>query len=30
LTRAGRRQLGQEQESWERFAQAVSRVLAAG
>ena len=30
LTRAGRKQLGSEQESWERFAQAVSRVLAAG
>jgi len=30
LTRLGRRQLGQEQEGWERFAQAVERVLAAG
>jgi PadR family transcriptional regulator PadR len=30
LTRAGRKQLGSERESWERFAQAVSRVLAAG
>jgi PadR family transcriptional regulator PadR len=30
LTRAGRKQLGSEQESWERFSQAVSRVLAAG
>jgi transcriptional regulator len=30
LTRAGRRQLAEEQEGWERFAQAVSRVLAAG
>jgi PadR family transcriptional regulator PadR len=30
LTRAGRKQLAEERESWERFAQAVSRVLAAG
>ena len=30
LTRAGRKQLEQERESWERFAQAVSRVLEAG
>ncbi len=30
LTRRGRKQLAEEQESWERFAQAVSRVLAAG
>jgi PadR family transcriptional regulator, regulatory protein PadR len=30
LTRAGRRQLAEETESWERFAQAVGRVLAAG
>ena len=30
LTRPGRRQLAEERESWERFAQAVSRVLAAG
>jgi transcriptional regulator len=30
LTRAGRKQLEQERESWERFARAVSRVLAAG
>ena len=30
LTRSGRRQLTEERESWERFAQAVSRVLAAG
>lgn len=29
LTRAGRRQLAEETESWERFAGAVSRVLAA-
>jgi transcriptional regulator len=30
LTRAGRKQLAEERESWERFAQAVSRVLEAG
>jgi len=30
LTRRGREQLTEEQEGWERFAQAVSRVLAAG
>jgi transcriptional regulator len=30
LTRAGRRQLAEEEQEWERFAQAVSRVLAAG
>ena len=30
LTRAGRRQLAEETENWERFAQAVGRVLAAG
>jgi transcriptional regulator len=30
LTRAGRKQLEQERESWERFVQAVSRVLEAG
>jgi transcriptional regulator len=30
LTRAGRKQLAEERESWERFAQAVSRVLSAG
>jgi PadR family transcriptional regulator len=29
LTRAGRRQLAQETESWERFAAAVARVLEA-
>jgi transcriptional regulator len=29
LTRAGRRQLSDETESWERFAAAVARVLAA-
>jgi len=29
LTRAGRRQLADETESWERFAAAVGRVLAA-
>jgi PadR family transcriptional regulator PadR len=29
LTRAGRRQLAEETESWERFAAAVGRVLAA-
>jgi PadR family transcriptional regulator PadR len=29
LTRAGRRQLAEETESWERFASAVGRVLAA-
>src|SRR5262245_32936172 len=29
LTRAGRRQLTEETESWERFAAAVARVLAA-
>jgi PadR family transcriptional regulator PadR len=29
LTRAGRRQLAEETESWERFAGAVGRVLAA-
>ncbi len=29
LTRAGRRQLAEETESWERFAAAVTRVLAA-
>jgi PadR family transcriptional regulator PadR len=28
LTRAGRRQLVEEQESWERFTEAVARVLA--
>jgi len=28
LTRAGRRQLAEETESWERFAAAVARVLA--
>src|SRR5262245_54736151 len=30
LTRLGRRQLAEETESWERFAAAVGRVLAAG
>ena len=30
LTKSGRRQLAEEQEEWERFAEAVSRVLAAG
>ena len=30
LTRKGLRQLAEEEEDWERFAQAVSRVLAAG
>jgi PadR family transcriptional regulator, regulatory protein PadR len=30
LTRLGRRQLASETESWERFAAAVGRVLAAG
>jgi PadR family transcriptional regulator PadR len=30
LTRKGLRQLAEEEEGWERFAQAVSRVLAAG
>jgi PadR family transcriptional regulator PadR len=30
LTRRGRTRLAEEQEGWERFAQAVSRVLAAG
>ena len=30
LTRNGRKQLAEEQEEWERFAQAVSRVLEAG
>ena len=30
LTGKGRRQLAEEQEEWERFAQAVSRVLEAG
>jgi transcriptional regulator len=30
LTRLGRRQLADETESWERFALAVNRVLAAG
>ncbi len=30
LTRRGRKQLAEEQEGWERFVQAVSRVLAAG
>ena len=30
LTRAGRKQLAEERESWERFVEAVSRVLAAG
>ena len=30
LTRSGRRQLAEERESWERFAQAVTRVLEAG
>ncbi|HSP94118.1 MAG TPA: PadR family transcriptional regulator [Thermoanaerobaculia bacterium] len=30
LTKNGRKQLAEEQEEWERFAQAVSRVLAAG
>ena len=30
LTRTGRRQLAEEQQGWERFAQAVSRVLEAG
>jgi PadR family transcriptional regulator PadR len=29
LTRAGRKELAQERESWERFAAAVGRVLAA-
>jgi PadR family transcriptional regulator len=29
LTRAGRKELAQERESWERFATAVGRVLAA-
>ena len=30
LTKKGLRQLAEEEEGWERFAQAVSRVLAAG
>jgi PadR family transcriptional regulator PadR len=30
LTRTGRKQLAGERESWERFAEAVARVLAAG
>jgi PadR family transcriptional regulator, regulatory protein PadR len=30
LTRRGRKQLAEEQEGWERFSQAVARVLAAG
>ncbi len=30
LTKSGRRQLAEEQDEWERFAEAVSRVLAAG